>query len=312
MGSGTSEISVSGIELPFLKRIGAVLADIKIAHTIFALPFALLSAHLAFIYIGGYRISTLLLILLCMVTARTAAMSFNRYLDRDIDIKNPRTRNRSIPGGRAKPSDALYVVIICCVIFVFACWILGPLPFWLSFVTIAFLLSYSAMKRLTILTHLWLGLALAISPTGAWIAITGQWSWIPTILSLSVMCWVAGFDIIYSLQDIEFDRDHRVFSIPAKFGIVNSLRITRFLHLVSWLALLWFGMVAGIGIPWWIAVGLVGTLLVAEHAMVRPDDLSRVGIAFFTVNGVISILLYISTLASSFLGLLNFPGGGPS
>jgi 4-hydroxybenzoate polyprenyltransferase len=291
------------------RRVAAVLGDIKIAHTMFALPFALLSAHLAFVWIGGYRWDTLVAILICMVTARTAAMSFNRYLDRDLDATNPRTRARSLPSGRARPVDALAVVIGCSVIFVAACWYLGPWPLGLSVPTLAFLLTYSISKRFTVMTHLWLGAALAIAPTGAWIAVTGGWSALPLLLSFAVACWVAGFDVIYALQDVDFDRVHRVLSAPATMGIPKALWSARTLHLLSFLALASFGVWAGIGWPYWLALSLVAALLVVEHSLVRADDFSRVGIAFFTVNGVISIVLYLSVLAATMAGALRLPGG---
>ncbi len=314
MSSGLSQTSLSRSPTetnasPIWKRIGAVLGDIKIAHTVFALPFALLSAHLAFVVTGGYRLHTLIAILVCMVTARTAAMSFNRYFDRDIDSINPRTAHRSIPAGRARPTDALLVVIACSVVFIATCWYLGPLPLILSVPTLAFILIYSAGKRYTTWTHLWLGSALAIAPTGSWIAVTGAWSWLPVVLSVAVVFWVAGFDVIYALQDISFDREHRVFSIPALKGPATALWIARFMHLVSFCALAAFGWLAMIGWPYWTALGLVFVLLVVEHAIVSPDDYSRVGIAFFTMNGVISILLYLSVLVASLVGSLRIEEG---
>lgn len=311
MNSTASQAPVSQVSRggSLTNRIAALLADIKIAHTVFALPFALLSAHIAFISTGGYRWQTLMAILICMVTARTAAMSFNRYLDRNIDAVNPRTSGRSIPKGRVRPSDAVLIVIFCSVIFIAACAYLGSWPLGLSVPTLAFLLGYSFTKRFTVLTHLWLGVALAISPMGAWLAITGNWNWLPVILSLAVAFWVTGFDIIYSLQDLEFDRKNCVFSIPMKFGPSRGLLITRILHVLSWMCMVYFGYAASIGWPWFAATAMVGIILVIEHSMVRPDDLSRVGFAFFTMNGIISILLYVSTLASSVLGTLNVHGG---
>jgi 4-hydroxybenzoate polyprenyltransferase len=284
---------------PGFSGIAAILGDIKFAHTVFALPFALASAHLAFLSTGGYRLDKLLLILVCMVTARTAAMSFNRYIDRDLDSKNPRTLARSIPSGRARPSDALLVVAICSIIFIGACYFLGLWLLALSIPTLAFILGYSAVKRFTALTHLWLGASLAIAPTGAWIAITGGWSLIPVVLSLAVVFWVAGFDVLYALPDIEFDRSHRVFSIPNSVGIKGALRIARALHLVSFAMLIIFGRAAGIGWPYWATLVLVGIVLSVEHLMVRMDDLSRVGVAFFTMNGIVSILIYCGVLIST-------------
>jgi 4-hydroxybenzoate polyprenyltransferase len=279
--------------------IAAILGDIKFAHTVFALPFALASAHLAFLRTGGYRLDKLLLILLCMVTARTAAMSFNRYVDRDLDSENPRTTGRSIPSGRARPSDALLVIVVCSVVFLAACYFLGTWPLALSIPALAFLFAYSLIKRFTVLTHLWLGASLAIAPTGAWVAITGSWSLIPVVLSIAVVFWVAGFDVLYALQDIEFDRSHRVFSVPRSLGIKGSLWIARGLHIASFAVLILFGWITGIGWPYWVVLAIVGTVLGVEHLMVRADDLSRVGVAFFTMNGIVSILIYAGVLIST-------------
>ncbi len=301
MGTGqvTSGTGTQGPSPVTTARIMAVLGDIKFAHTVFALPFALLAAHLAFLRVGGYKLETLIAILICMVAARTAAMSFNRYMDRDLDAANPRTRDRSIPSGRTTPVDTLAVVIVCSIIFVGCCWYLGPLPLILSVPTIAFLLGYSTSKRFTLLTHLWLGAALAIAPVGAWIAITGGLDWIPVVLAVAVAFWVAGFDVIYSLQDVDFDRENRVFSIPAKTGEAPALWVSRGMHAVSVIALIIFGLWVGLGFQYWIALSLVAILLVIEHSLISPGDYSRLGIAFFTLNGVISIVLYLSVLLAT-------------
>lgn len=297
------------MSLTWANRIFAVLGDIKIAHTVFALPFALLAAHLAFMKIGGYRIDTLIAILVCMFTARTAAMSFNRYIDKDIDGVNPRTSGRSIPSGRARPIDALAVVIVCSLIFLAACWYLGKLPFILSIPTLIVILGYSTAKRYTSMTHLWLGLSLSIAPTGAWIAVTGTWSWLPVILSVAVIFWVAAFDIIYSLQDVDFDRENRIFSVPALIGEPGAMWVARGMHLVSWIAMAVFGLIAGLGWPYIAAVILIGILLVVEHAIAAPGDFRKIGIAFFTMNGIISIVLYLSVLIASMLGTIHMPEG---
>jgi len=288
-----------GISPSLASRIAAVMGDIKIAHTVFALPFALVTTHLAFLQNGGYRPGTLLAILVCMFTARTAAMSFNRYSDRDLDSRNPRTSQRSIPSGRARPGDALAVVSFCSIIFIASCWYLGPLPLILSVPTLVFILLYSPSKRFTVLTHLWLGIALAIAPTGAWIAVTGQWSWLPVVLSCGVAFWVAGFDVIYALQDIDIDRRSGIFSIPALFGETAALWTARTMHLLSIAAFFAFGWLATLAWPYWIALALVTILLAVEHAIARPGDNYRIGVSFFTMNGVISIVVYVSVLAST-------------
>jgi 4-hydroxybenzoate polyprenyltransferase len=289
----------SAIDKPLGKRLSAVLRDIQFLHTLFALPFALASSHLAFLSIGGYKLNILFAILVCMVTARTMAMSFNRYLDRKLDSENPRTKNRSIPSGLARPIDALIVVIVCALIFIAACWYLGSWPLGLSIPTIAFLLGYSQAKKFTVLTHLWLGWALAIAPVGAWIAITGRWSLVPIILSFAVASWVAGFDMIYSLQDIEFDKAHNVYSIPSRFGVLKALWIARGLHVLSLVMLYAFGISSHLTWPFMVILAIVSIVLILEHKMVKPYDFSRVGIAFFTMNGIISILFYIGVLIST-------------
>jgi 4-hydroxybenzoate polyprenyltransferase len=295
----SNPVAESAIEIPLGKRLSAVLGDIQFAHTVFALPFALASAHLAFLSIGGYKLNTLIVILICMVSARTMAMSFNRYLDCQLDSENPRTMNRSIPSGRARPIDALLVAIVCALVFITACWYLGPWPLGLSLPTIAFLLGYSQAKKFTVLTHIWLGWALAIAPVGAWIAITGSWSMLPIILSFAVSAWVAGFDVIYSLQDIEFDKGHGVYSIPARFGVVKALWISRGFHVFSLAMLYTFGFASHLSWPFLAVLAIVGIGLLIEHLMVKPDDFSRVGIAFFTMNGIISILIYVGVLVSA-------------
>ena len=288
-----------------LRRISAILADIQLPHSVFALPFALTSAHIAFISIGGYRWDKLLAILVCMVTARTAAMTFNRYLDRDIDSINPRTMKRAIPSKRALASDALWVVGICSLIFILACWYLGPLPFGLSLPTLAFLLGYSASKRFTAFTHGWLGAALGIAPAGAWIAVTGELVFSPIVLSLAVLLWVAGFDIIYSLQDIEFDKAYRIFSAPVSAGPKGALYLARAMHLASLVVFWWFGKLAGLGWFYWIVLLVISVLLVIEHSLVKLDDLSKVGIAFFTMNGIISVLFYLGVLITTYFQPLS-------
>jgi 4-hydroxybenzoate polyprenyltransferase len=298
-GDNPSPMAEIAIHTPLGKRLSAVLSDIQFTHTVFALPFALASAHLAFLSIGGYKLNTLIAILVCMVTARTMAMSFNRYLDRNLDSENPRTKNRSIPSGRARPIDALLVTIVCAVVFIATCSYLGPWPLGLSLPTIAFLLGYSQAKNFTVLTHLWLGWALAIAPVGAWIAITGGWSLLPIVLSFAVATWVAGFDVIYSLQDIEFDKAHGVYSIPARFGVVRALWIARGCHVFSIAMLYTFGIAEHLSWAFTAILAIVVIVLFIEHVMVKPNDLSRVGIAFFTMNGIISILIYIGVLIST-------------
>jgi 4-hydroxybenzoate polyprenyltransferase len=277
-----------------LKKLGAILSDIRLAHTIFALPFALASAHIAFD--GQYKLKTFLLILLCMFTARSAAMSFNRWLDRDIDSVNPRTKERSIPSGIVKPSEMLIFVIMNSVIFMLSAWFLNILAFALSPVALLVVLGYSYFKRFTSLSHLVLGLSLAIAPTGAWIAIKGEFDILPIILSILVIFWVAGFDIIYACQDIDFDSQVGLHSIPKRLGVSGALVISTFYHLITIGLMILFGHLIDAGLVYFIITSVIALFLLIEHMIVTPNNLKLVGVAFFTLNGVVSILFYLAVL----------------
>lgn len=278
-------------------RLTAVFTDIKLAHTIFALPFALLAAHLAFERAGGYRWDTLLAILGCMVTARSAAMGFNRWLDREIDRKNPRTQGRAIPAGQVPPQFMLAFTVASSALFIGITAFINPLALGLSPVALAIILGYSAAKRFTSLAHLWLGFSLAIAPMGAWIAVAGAFAPEPFWLVLAVMTWVGGFDILYSCQDTAFDQAEGLHSIPRRYGIPWALAISSGLHMVTVFALLVFGWHYGLGNLYQGTVLVIAAILVWEHRMVKPDDLSRINAAFFTLNGLISVLLYVGVLA---------------
>ena len=277
-----------------MNTLAVIFGDIKLAHTIFALPYALISAHLAFD--GKYDFVKLLLVLACMFFARSAAMSFNRYADSSFDAENPRTEKRSIPSGKVKKGQMLMFTIISSVLFIIAAFFLNRLCFYLSFPTVVILLSYSYSKRFTVSTHLWLGLALAIAPVGAWVAVRGSFDIGPIILSGAVLTWVAGFDVIYALQDIDFDKTKGMFSIPAKFGPSSALNVARVLHFGTILLLLIFGNYFNLGLAYWVGFGIVTLLLLVEHGMVKPDDFSKIGYAFFTINGIVSVLLLISVM----------------
>lgn len=284
-----------------LERIGAILADIKLAHTIFALPFALLAAHLGFLAEGGYRWDLLVYVLLCMVFARSAAMGFNRWLDRDIDARNPRTVTRSIPAGQVNPNLMLGFTIGNALAFWAVTWFINPLAFWLAPVALAVVLGYSTAKRYTSLAHLWLGSALAIAPMGAWIAVTGRFDLAPLWLVLAVMTWVGGFDVLYSCQDVEFDASEQLHSIPRRFGISKALLISSCLHVVTIFALGAFGWAMDLGMIYRITVGLIAVLLAWEHVIVTPTDLSRINVAFFTLNGLVSVALYVGVLIDTWV-----------
>jgi 4-hydroxybenzoate polyprenyltransferase len=279
--------------------LAATLSMIRFAHTVFALPFALLSAVLAAGAIPPLK--TILFILLAMVGARSAAMSFNRIADRDVDAKNPRTAAREIPSGILSLRFAILFCTASAALFVFAASQLNRLCLLLSPVALAVVLGYSLTKRFSSLSHLVLGLSLGMAPAGAWIAVTGSLAWLPAVLSLSVLFWVAGFDVIYSLQDETFDRAHGLRSIPAGLGAPRALLVSALFHAAS-LALLYVVFVlAGGGPLFGAGVVLAGGFLVRQHAIVRPGDLSRVDAAFFTANGWLSVAVFICGAADVLL-----------
>ena len=267
------------------------LSLVTFSHTVFALPFALLAAVLA---AGGVpKAGKLLWILVAMVGARSAAMAFNRIADRAIDAANPRTEARDIPAGRVSVASACVLCALSAAVFVFAAWRLNALCFALSPVALLVVLGYSYTKRITALSHVVLGLGLAIAPVGAWIAVTGRFAATPAALGFAVLFWVAGFDVIYSLQDEAFDRAHGLFSLPARVGARRALDLSTVFHAVS-LALLYAVFVLSGGGPLFGAgVVLAGVFLVRQHVLVSPKDLSRVDGAFFTANGWLSVAVFL-------------------
>lgn len=275
------------------------LSLVTFAHTVFALPFALLSAVLA--AQGLPALPTLLWILVAMVGARSAAMAFNRIADRTLDAENPRTRSRDIPAGRVSLVEASMFCALSAGVFVFAAWRLNPLCLALSPVALVVVLGYSYTKRVTALSHVVLGLGLAIAPVGAWIAVTGAFALLPVVLGLSVLFWVAGFDVIYSLQDEEFDRAHGLFSLPARLGARRALAISTAFHAVSLTLLFLAFVLADGGLPFGLGVVLAGVFLVRQHVLVKPGDLSRVDGAFFTANGWLSVAVFACGAADVFL-----------
>ena len=276
------------------KKLGSIFTDIKLAHTVFALPFALAAAHIAFD--GKYDLKTLALILVCMFTARSAAMAFNRWLDRDIDSVNPRTKSRAIPVGIVKPKEMLLFTIACSIAFIVASFFLNMLAFMLSPVALAVILGYSYFKRFTSMSHLVLGLALAIAPVGAWIAIRGEFDFLPIILAAIVIFWVSGFDIIYSCQDTDFDTQAQLHSIPKRFGITGALAISTVFHIITIGLLIWFGHLLGFGLVYRGLITLIAMILLVEHMLVTPNKLALIGVAFFTLNGFVSIIFYLAVL----------------
>lgn len=278
-------------------KAGQYLSLIKFSHTLFALPFALIGFGLAVTVFGhDFEGHIFLKVLICMVTARTSAMAFNRYLDRDMDARNPRTATREIPAGRVSPREALGLTLISSALFLFTTWTINPLCFYLSFLALAIILFYSYTKKFTSWCHLVLGLGLSLSPIGAFLAVTGYFAWIPVLFSLIVMTWVAGFDILYSLQDMDFDRDHALHSVPSRFGISGALWISRGLHLLSAAGVILVPLWASLGWVYWLGAALFLGLLVFQHRIVGKGDLSRINLAFATTNGVISLVYAFFTL----------------
>jgi 4-hydroxybenzoate polyprenyltransferase len=284
---------------PWLRPLATVLAMIKFEHSVFALPFALLGALLAARHNTGGQAGglptwhQLSWIVVAMVGGRSAAMAFNRIVDLRFDAANPRTAQRELPTGKLSVRFAWMFVGIAGAVLIFAAWQLNPLALKLSPLVLAVLFLYSYTKRFTTLTHWVLGLCLGMAPAGAWIAIRGTFDWPMLPLALAVLCWVAGFDIIYACQDVEFDRRAGLYSLPARIGIGRALWVARGLHLGMVVLLLWLARMTGSGPLAYVGLAVVALLLAYEHSLVRPTDLSRVNAAFFAVNGFVSVLLFV-------------------
>src|SRR5215204_297426 len=277
----------------FLEKLRITLGMIKFEHTLFALPFAFLGAILA--AEGLPTLKQIVWITVAMVGARSAAMTFNRIIDRDFDAENPRTAGRELPAGKLSITFAWAFLIVSVVVFVFAAYSLNWLTFALSPVALLSVLGYSYAKRFTVLAHLLLGWALSIAPTAAWIAVRGAIdSGVPLLLSLVVLMWTAGFDVMYACQDYEFDRKAELRSIPARYGIGNSLWIARLFHVQAFIALVLLYFVTELGWPAVAGVLLVGALLIYQHTLVSAKNLSRMNAAFFTTNAFVSVILFIS------------------
>jgi len=269
---------------------------VKFSHTIFALPFALAAAALAARGVG-LPLPRLAAIIVAMAGARTTAMGFNRIVDRRYDAKNPRTANREIPRGAVSLPAAWALTVASAVVFVAAAAYLGPLCLALAPVALVFLYGYSLTKRFTALCHLALGLAIASGPAGAWIAVRGSFGLVPGLLMLAVGTWIGGFDVLYALADRDFDRSMGLHSIPARLGVPGSLAVSGALHLVTLTALAALAPIAGLGIFYVAGVVVVGALLVWEHAILKPSDLSRLNIAFFNLNGYVSVAFLAAVVA---------------
>lgn len=277
---------------------------VRFSHTIFALPFALIGFTLGAVERNAaesspyWWVMPLVQVLLCMVFARNTAMGFNRWADRDIDKANPRTAQREIPRGVVSPRNALVFVAINALLFIAAACTINPLTAWLSPVALAVILAYSYCKRFTSLAHLVLGLSLSIAPVGAYISVTGGFALRPCILSLLVLTWCAGFDIIYALQDADFDRAHGLHSIPARMSARGALGVSLGLHAVSVAALIWFALLSPQRIWLWAGVTIFVALLTMEHILVTPSRQKNIGIAFGTLNGLASLQLAVFVIAA--------------
>lgn len=265
---------------------------VRLPHTVFALPFALVGVVLAS-YVAPITIPDVIWVVIAFTSARFAAMGFNRIVDREIDARNPRTRSREIPSGAMGVREASVAVVIASVVFLAAAWQLNRLCLMLAPLALAWVFFYSYTKRFTRWSHIVLGIGLSIAPVGGYLAITGHWSnpwWMLIALAIAVATWVGGFDILYSLQDAAFDRENGLYSVPSTFGEANALGIARALHLTTVAALAIGGLGAGAGVLYVAGVLVAAVLLLYEHSLVSADDFSRLDAAFFTMNGVISIV----------------------
>lgn len=312
-----------------MTKVRSYLSLIKFSHTIFAMPFALIGFFLGFISISDTAFSVVPgwhnivfpneftakgvpvtyqdmlirfgLVILCMVFARSAAMAFNRYLDRHFDAKNPRTAIREVPAGIITPKNALLFTIVNCVLFVLTTWFINRICFYLSPVALAVVLGYSYTKRFTPFCHLILGVGLSLAPIGAYLAVTGEFALLPILFSIAVIFWVSGFDIIYALQDEEFDKSNKLYSIPAWLGKGKALLVSELLHLLSAGAVVYAGVYGQFSWLYWIGVLVFIGMLVYQHSVVKPHDLKRVNLAFMTANGIASVVFAIFVIADLFI-----------
>lgn len=302
-----------------MNKIKDYLSLVKFSHTIFAMPFAMIGFFLGFSPFGtrqwnlnqtvgwGSDITNLIwwkngsikfiLVIICMITARSAAMAFNRYLDRSFDAKNPRTAIREIPKGIIAPNSALRFVILNCLLFITATFFINRICFYLSPVALFVVLFYSYTKRFTPLCHLVLGLGLSLAPIGAYLAVTGRFDVLPILFSLAVIFWVSGFDIIYALQDVDFDKSQNLYSMPASLGKSKALHVSELLHVLSAICVIVAGVHGGFHFLYWAGIAVFIGMLIYQHSIVKPNDLSKVNIAFMTANGIASVVFGLFVIA---------------
>lgn len=312
-----------------MSKVKSYFSLIKFSHTIFAMPFAMIGFFtgikfidsLAFSVVPGWHtqilsnefnsnnipitrqqvIIRLLLVILCMVFARSAAMAFNRYLDRSFDAKNPRTAIREIPSGILRANSVLLFTICNCLLFIICTYFINPVCFYLSPVALLVVLGYSYTKRFTPFCHLILGLGLSLAPIGAFLAVTGEFDYLPVLFSLAVIFWVSGFDIIYALQDEEFDKSQKLYSIPAWLGKARALHVSVVLHVLSAACVILAGWGWHFGWLYWTGATVFAVLLIYQHSVVRPNDLRKVNLAFMTTNGIASVVFAIFVIADLFI-----------
>jgi 4-hydroxybenzoate polyprenyltransferase len=297
-----------------MSTVKKYLSLIKFSHTIFAMPFALVGFALGFSMVtssgrgngeqaavGDFLSSAILLklvlVILCMVFARSAAMAFNRYLDRHFDALNPRTAIREIPAGVLKADSVLWFTIVCSLLFIVCTFFINRLCFFLSPIALMVVLGYSYTKRFTPLCHLILGLGLSLAPIGAYLAVVGHFDLLPILFSITVITWVSGFDIIYALQDEEFDKAQQLYSIPAALGKAKALRVSEVLHLLSAATVVLAGWWGNFNWLYWMGVAVFAGMLVYQHSIVKPNDLRRVNLAFMTANGVASVVFAVFVIS---------------
>jgi 4-hydroxybenzoate polyprenyltransferase len=300
-----------------MSSIKKYLSLVKFSHTIFAMPFAIIGFFLGvfsfnFIEVAGWQTrifdsspkliyaKLFILVILCMIFARSAAMAFNRYLDRNFDAKNPRTAIREIPAGIISKESALRFVVINCLLFIVATFFINSVCFVLSPVALFVILFYSYTKRFTPLCHLVLGIGLSLAPIGAYLAVTGTFAFLPILFSLAVIFWVSGFDIIYALQDVEFDQSQKLYSMPAWLGKAKALQGSEILHVLSAACVVFAGIYGHFGWWYWTGIGVFIGMLIYQHSIVKPNDLSRVNIAFMTANGIASVVFSVFVLLDIF------------
>ncbi|MEW6218569.1 MAG: UbiA-like polyprenyltransferase [Thermodesulfobacteriota bacterium] len=276
-----------------VNKIRTLLEMIKFEHTVFALPFAFMGAFLAARGVPDSRIAGW--VLLAMVGARTAAMGFNRIVDLPFDRDNPRTANRALASGAVRPWEAWLMVVVAGSLFFLACHRLNPLTLLVSPVMMAFVLGYSYTKRFTWLCHVVLGIALSLSPLGGWIAVTGSLAGFPAVLSLGVLFWVAGFDTVYACLDADFDRSRGLCSLPARFGRRRAFQLAVLFHVIAFALFVSTGLVAGLNAFYYLGIAATAAALFYQHIVVNPRDLSRIQLSFFTLNGAISLTLFVAT-----------------